>query len=71
MTSSITTGVVNNVQNTDTTGRSGRNPLRALGNAIRSCLRGPVLAALAVPQLLLLTAATVAASLPFTDVKII
>ncbi|MFH9349460.1 sensor histidine kinase [Kitasatospora sp. NPDC017646] len=64
MTSSITTGVVNNVQNTDTTtGRTGRNPLRALGNAIRSCLRGPVLAALAVPQLLLLTAATVAASL--------
>ncbi|MFB7911561.1 sensor histidine kinase [Kitasatospora sp. NPDC059146] len=64
MTSSITTGVVNNVQNTDTTGgRSRRNPLGMLGNAVRSLLRGPALAAFAVPQLLLLTAASVTASL--------
>ncbi|MEU4119337.1 sensor histidine kinase [Kitasatospora sp. NPDC028055] len=64
MTSSITTGVVNNVQNTDTTGgRRRRNPLGMLGHAVRSLLRGPALAAFAVPQLLLLVAASVAASL--------
>ncbi|MER7751524.1 sensor histidine kinase [Kitasatospora sp. NPDC097643] len=65
MTSSITTGVVNTVQNIDSTrGRTGgRGPLGWLGHAVRSALRGPALAALAVPQLLLLTAATVTACL--------
>ncbi|MFJ4189997.1 sensor histidine kinase [Kitasatospora sp. NPDC089509] len=64
MTSSITTGVVNNVQNTDTTsGRTGRrNPLGVLRGAVAALLRGPALAAFAVPQLALLTAATVAAA---------